>query len=47
MVWIFKENKSPDDMIGLDRISELYKVDLYTNRVLKIEVLGDKYERES
>ena len=47
VVWIFKDSKSPDDMIGLDRISELYKVDLYTNKVLKIEVLGDKYERES
>ena len=47
VVWIFKENKSPDDKVGLDRISELYKVDLYTNKVLKIEVLGDKYERES
>ena len=47
VVWIFKENKSPDDTVGLDRISELYKVDLYTNKVLKIEVLGDKYERES
>ena len=47
VVWIFKDSKSPDDTVGLDRISELYKVDLYTNKVLKIEVLGDKYERES
>jgi len=46
VVWIFKENKLPDDTVGLDRISELYKVDLYTNKVLKIEVLGDKYDIE-
>ena len=37
VIWIFKGDDSLDYTVGLDRISELYKVDLYTNKVLKIE----------
>ena len=39
VIWIFKGDDSLDYTVGLDRISELYKVDLYTNKVLKIEVI--------